>query len=203
MPRLKLQQQVLEALEAKEFLPFTTSQIKTTSAFKSGQNHWLQYEDTSKARVAVVSSTLHMLKSSYEDVARTLILVESKEVADEYFEMFEALGKHTDLRVWTAYKGPNILNQKEKIYFGSDVVIATPQRLNELLNIEGFNSAGLLTLVLDNADKLLKVGVNSFTQRISDSVPNRQRISLSAVNGKGVQTYMDRFAYPFTAGVLS
>jgi superfamily II DNA/RNA helicase len=203
MPRLKLQQQVLEALEVNEFLPFTTAQIKTTSAFKSGQNHWLQYEDTSEARVAVVASTLHMLKSSYEDVARTLILVESKEVADEYFEMFEALGKHTDLRVWTAYKGPNILDQKENIYFGADVVIATPQRLNELLNIEGFNSAGLLTLVLDNADKLLKVGVNSFTQRISDSVPNRQRISLSAVNGKGIHTYMDRFAYPFTAGVLS
>lgn len=203
MPRLKLQQQVLEALEANEFLPFTTAQIKTTSAFKSGQNHWLQYEDTSEARVSVVASTLHMLKSSYEDVARTLILVESKEVADEYFEMFEALGKHTDLRVWTAYKGPKILDQKENIYFGADVVIATPQRLNELLNIEGFNSAGLLTLVLDNADKLLKVGVNSFTQRISDSVPNRQRISLSAINGKGVHIYMDRFAYPFTAGVLS
>ena len=95
------------------------------------------------------------------------------------------------------------MDQKENIYFGADVVIATPQRLNELLNIEGFNSAGLLTLVLDNADKLLKVGVNSFTQRISDSAPNRQRISISAVNGKGVHTYMDRFAYPFTAGVLS
>ena len=53
-----------------------------------------------------------MLKSSYEDVARTLILVESVEVADEYFEMFEALGKHTDLRVWTAYKGPKILDRK-------------------------------------------------------------------------------------------
>ena len=203
MPKLKLQQEVIEALAANELVPFTSAQIKTTSAFKSGQNHWLQYEDTSEARVAVVASTLHMLKSSYEDVARTLILVESKEVADAYFEMFEALGKHTDLRVWTAYKGPKILDQKENIYFGADVVIATPQRLNELLNIEGFNSAGLLTLVLDNADKLLKVGVNSFTQRISDSVPDKQRICISVKKGKGVQTYMDRFAYPFTSALLS
>tara|TARA_B100000900_G_scaffold399760_1_gene402666 strand:+ start:575 stop:1186 length:612 start_codon:yes stop_codon:yes gene_type:complete len=203
MPRLNLQQEVLEALEANEFLPFSPAQIKTTSAFKSGQNHWLQFEDTDEARVAVVASTIHMLKSSYEDVARSLILAESKEIADEYYEMFEALGKHTDLRVWTAYKGPKILDQKENIYFGADIVIATPQRLNELLNIEGFNSAGLLTLVLDNADQLLKVGVNSFTQRISDSVPNKQRISLSKVNGNGVNTYMDRFAYPFTVGVLS
>jgi len=202
MPKLKLQQEVLEALEANKFLPFSTAQIKTTSAFKSGQNHWLQYKDASEARVAVVASTLHMLKSSYEDVARTLILVESKEVADDYFEMFEALGKHTDLRVWTAYKGPKILDQKENIYFGADVVIATPQRLNELLNIEGFNSAGLLTLVLDNADQLLKVGIHSFTQRISDSVPNRQRICISVHNGKGIQTYMDRFAYPFTSSAL-
>lgn len=203
MPKLKLQQEVLEALETNEFLPFTTAQIKTTSAFKSGQNHWLQFEDTNEARVAVVASTLHTLKASYEDVARTLILVESKEIADDYYDMFEALGKHTDLRVWTAYKGPKILDQKENIYFGADVVIATPQRLNELLNIEGFNSAGLLTLVLDNADKLLKVGVNSFTQRISDSVPNKQRICISVENGKSVKTYMDRFAYPFASALLS
>lgn len=198
MPRLKLQPAVLEALETNDLLPFDAAQIKTTSALKSGQNHWLKVQDVQHVRLAVVATTLHLLKASYEDVARTLILVPSAEVADEYFELFDLLGKHTDLRVWTAYKGPQILKQKEDIYFGADVVIATPQRLNELLNIEGFNSAGLQTLVLDTADQLLKVGAVSFTQRISDSVPNKQRISISLAEGKGVQAYMDRFAFPFT-----
>ena len=121
------------------------------------------------------------------------------EIADEYFELFESLGGHTDLRVWTAYEGPKIQQQKEDIYFGADVVIATPKRLNELLNIEGFNSASVQTLVLDEADQLLKVGAISFTQRISDSIPPKQRVALSS-SEKSVAAYMNRFALPFYEG---
>ena len=107
-------------------------------------------------------------------MARCLILVPDSEIADYYLHLFNLLGKHTDLRVWTAYQGPKILEQKENIYFGADVVIATPKRLNELLNIEGFNSAAVQTLILDSADQLLKVGAISFTQRISDSIPKNK-----------------------------
>ena len=169
-----------------DLLPFNKAQIKITSAYKSGQNHWLQVNDITEARPAIVASTIHTLKSSYEDVARCLILVPDSEIADYYLNLFNLLGKHTDLRVWTAYQGPKILEQKENIYFGADVVIATPKRLNELLNIEGFNSAAVQTLILDSADQLLKVGAISFTQRISDSIPKKQRISISVKNGKGV-----------------
>ena len=202
MPKLKLQQEVLDLLESMNLLPFNTAQIKITSAYKSGQNHWLQLNCLEESRLAIVASTIHTLKSSYEDVARCLILVPDSEIADYYLDLFNLLGKHTDLRVWTAYQGPKILEQKENIYFGADVVIATPKRLNELLNIEGFNSAAVQTLVLDAADQLLKVGAISFTQRISDSIPKKQRISISVKGGKGVGAYMDRFAYPFTSATL-
>jgi ATP-dependent RNA helicase RhlE len=199
MPKLKLQQEVLDLLGSMDLLPFNTAQIKVTSAYKSGQNHWLQLNSLDGARPAIVASTIHTLKSSYDDVARCLILVPDSEIADHYLELFNQLGKHTDLRVWTAYQGPKILDQKENIYFGADVVIATPKRLNELLNIEGFNSAAVQTLVLDSANQLLKVGAISFTQRISDSIPNKQKVSISIIGGKGVDVYMDKFAYPFTS----
>jgi len=202
MPKLKLQQEVLDLLESMNLLPFNTAQIKITSAYKSGQNHWLQLNCLEESRLAIVASTIHTLKSSYEDVARCLILVPDSEIAHYYLNLFNLLGKHTDLRVWTAYQGPKILDQKENIYFGADVVIATPKRLNELLNIEGFNSAAVQTLILDSADQLLKVGAISFTQRISDSIPKKQRISISVKGGKGVGAYMDRFAYPFTLATL-
>ncbi len=87
---------------------------------------------------------------------------------------------------------------KEDIYFGADVVIATPKRLNELLNIEGFNSAALQTLVLDASHQLLKVGNIAFTQRISDSIPLKQRVALSTENKGSTEAYMDRFAFPFS-----
>jgi hypothetical protein len=171
MAKLKLQAEVLSALEHAELLNFSAAQRAVVSTIKSGQNKWLIAPDLSPLRVAV---------------------------AEEYAQYFETLGKHTDLRVWMAYQGPQLLKQKEDIYFGADVVIATPKRLNELLNIEGFNSAAVQTLVLDASDQLLKVGNIAFTQRISDSIPTKQRVSLSTENKGSTTVYMDQFAFPFS-----
>src|SRR5210317_2398031 len=198
MAKLKLQAEVLNALEHNEMLPFSDAQRKMVGSIKSGKNHWLIHENERELRIATVATIVHDLKQSFEDVARALILVPTSEIADEYAELFEALGKHTDLRVWTAYEGPKILQQKEDIYFGADVVIATPKRLNDLLNIEGFNSASVQSLVLDEADQLLKVGAIAFTQRISDSIPLKQRVALSTENKGSTAAYMDRFAFPFS-----
>lgn len=202
MARLKLQTEVLDALEKNALLPFSAAQRKVVSALKSGQNHWLHGHLDASTRIAVVATLIHQLKASHEDVARALILVPTADLADAYFEWFEILGKHTDLRVWTAYEGPKIQQQKENIYFGADVVIATPNRLNDLLNIEGFNSAAVATLVLDQADLLLKVGSSGYTQRISDSIPPKQRIALSSEKKGSIRTYMDRFAFPFEVNTL-
>ena len=202
MPKLKLDPAILEHLQEHDLLPFSEACTKVSSRLKSGQNHWIQFEEIEKIRISIATTVIHLLKRSYEDVARTLILVKDADVANEYLELFNKFGSHTDLRVWTAYEGPKILRQKEDIYFGADVVIATPKRLHKLLNIEGFNSAGLLHLLLDEADQLLKVGVNSFTHRISDSVPEKQRICFSTCNAKGVRNYMDKFAFPFYSEIV-
>ena len=198
MAKLKLQAEVISALEGAELQDFSTAQRAVVSTLKSGQNKWLIAANLAPLRIAVAATIIHQLKESFEDVARALILVQNSEIADEYAQHFETLGKHTDLRVWTAYPGPQLLKQKEDIYFGADVVIATPKRLNELLNIEGFNSASVKTLVLDASNQLLKVGNIAFTQRISDSIPSKQRVSLSTENKGSTDAYMDRFAFPFS-----
>jgi superfamily II DNA/RNA helicase len=197
MAKLKLQSEVLESLEQLEYLPFNEAQRKIVSAIKSGQHHWLLVDQMEPLRIAVTATIIHSLKESFEDVARTLILVPDAEVAESYARYFEELGNHTDLRVWTAIDGPKLQDLKEKIYFGADVVIATPKRLNDLLNIEGFNSAAVQTLILDEPESLLKVGATGYTQRISDSIPPKQRIAMGTTEKGGINSYMTRFAFPF------
>ena len=197
MPKLKLDSLVLEQLENQGLVPFNDTQMKLSSGIKSGQNLWMVVEELEELEQSIAATLLHKLKSSFEDVARAVVLVPSKVEADRLEELFQQLGKHTDLRVWTAYEGPQILKQKEDIYFGADVVIATPKRLNELLNIEGFNSSSVQTLILYKAEALLKVGVTAYTQRISDSFPFKQRLSITLNKDTKVRTYMDRYAHPF------
>ncbi len=197
MSKLKLQEEVLHALEVNEMIPFTKNQLQLVSALKSGQNHWMCYTTSDDWVAPITAAIIHKLRYSHEDVARALILVENDVRVTQYLECFEKLGKHTDLRVWGAFPGPPVLKQKENIYFGTDVVIATSKGLNNLLNIEGFNSASVQTLVVDRADQLMKVGVTGYTQRIADSIPEKQRVIISPPAVKGVQTYMDKYAFPF------
>lgn len=202
MARLKLQAALLDVLEQEGLLPFSDDQRSVVSSYKSGTNHWFQGEMVHELRTALVAVAIHKLKAPLDDVARLLILVPNAAIAQSYFELFEQLGRHTDLRVWQATEGGKILKQKEDIYFGADVVIATPSRLNELLNIEGFNSAGLLTLVLDQAQELFKVGSVSFVKRISDSVPQKQRL-VFGVDQRIIGNYMEEFAFPYSTALLT
>ena len=202
MARLKLQAPLLDVLEQEALLPFNDDQRKVVSAFKSGTNYWFQGQPTEALRVAVVAAALHKLKEPLDDVARLLILVPRNELAEEYLALFDRLGKHAQLRVWLATETGKLQKQKDQIYFGADVVIATPSRLNDLLNIEGFNSAGLLTLLLDQANELFKVGSVSFVKRISDSVPLKQRLVISP-EMRAIENYMEEFAFPFSEEVLT
>ncbi|MGB2445937.1 MAG: hypothetical protein ACPH86_06250, partial [Schleiferiaceae bacterium] len=86
MAKLKLQQEVLESLEAAALLPFSKAQRTLVSSLKSGQNHWYLHENAEELRIAVAATIIHSLKESYEDVARALILVPTSEIADAYFE---------------------------------------------------------------------------------------------------------------------
>ena len=45
MAKLKLQEEVLDALEAAELLPFSKAQLTLVSSLKSGQNYWLFHEN--------------------------------------------------------------------------------------------------------------------------------------------------------------
>jgi superfamily II DNA/RNA helicase len=198
MARLKLDDAVLDQLVNNNWLDFSPAQRKMVSALKSGQNQYVVGGNPDELRIAITATLVHKLKASFEDVARALILVPSPEIADAYAALFEVLGNHTDLRVWTAYEGPKIQQQKENIYFGADVVIATPQRLNDLLNIEGFNSASVQTFILDSADQLLKVGTTGYTQRISDSIPLKQRIAFAPEPKGAIGSFMSRYAFPYT-----
>ena len=89
MAKLKLQAEVISALEGAELQDFSTAQRAVVSTLKSGQNKWLIAADLAPLRIAVAATIIHQLKESFEDVARALILVQNSEIADEYAQHFE------------------------------------------------------------------------------------------------------------------
>ncbi len=89
---------------------------------------------------------------------RGLVLLPTRELAVQVFEVLEPLGHALGLSVTSVYGGADIERQIKHLRKGSDVVIATPGRLIDLGDRGEVAVEDLEVLVLDEADRMADMG---------------------------------------------
>lgn len=70
-----------------------------------------------------------------------------------------------------APKGP----QLRELEHGADIVVATPGRLNDILEMRKVNLSQVSYLVLDEADRMLDMGFEPQIRKIISAVPTRRQ----------------------------
>jgi superfamily II DNA/RNA helicase len=89
---------------------------------------------------------------------RGLVLLPTRELAVQVYEVLKPLGAALGLRVTSVYGGADIERQIKSLRKGSDVIIATPGRLIDLGDRGELNVESLDVLVLDEADRMADMG---------------------------------------------
>ncbi|MYM67531.1 DEAD/DEAH box helicase [Pseudoduganella sp. FT55W] len=119
---------------------------------------------------------------------RALVLVPTRELAEQVFESFRSYGGNLPLRSAVAYGGVDIAPQINKLRKGLDVLVATPGRLIDLHD-QGVISFELLqTLVLDEADRMLDLGFERDLDILLEALPKqRQTLMFSATFSDAVR----------------
>ncbi|SDG57593.1 MULTISPECIES: DEAD/DEAH box helicase [unclassified Duganella] len=108
---------------------------------------------------------------------RALVLVPTRELAEQVYESFRSYGGNLPLRSAVAYGGVDIAPQIAKLRKGLDVLVATPGRLIDLHDQGMISFALLQTLVLDEADRMLDLGFERDLDILLEALP-RQRQTL-------------------------
>ncbi|WP_432377528.1 DEAD/DEAH box helicase [Duganella sp. P38] len=112
---------------------------------------------------------------------RALVLVPTRELAEQVYESFRSYGGNLPLRSAVAYGGVDIAPQIAKLRKGLDVLVATPGRLIDLHDQGAINFALLQTLVLDEADRMLDLGFERDLDILLAALPKqRQTLLFSA-----------------------
>ncbi|GGY79197.1 RNA helicase [Pseudoduganella plicata] len=119
-----------------------------------------------------------------------LVLVPTRELAAQVGEAIRALVQHlpSTIKVTIAFGGVSINPQMMALRGGTDIVVATPGRLLDLVEHNALKLDQTATLVLDEADKLLDMGFADEIARILALLPaRRQNLFFSATFPPAVQ----------------
>lgn len=109
---------------------------------------------------------------------RTLVLTPTRELAVQIHESFEAYGKHTGLTQEVIFGGVSQHAQTIALRNGTDILIATPGRLLDLMNQGYVHLDFLETFVLDEADRMLDMGFIHDVKRIIRELPKEKQTLL-------------------------
>ena len=122
-----------------------------------------------------------------EKAPRGLVLVPTRELAEQVAEVLRPLGRSLGLVITTVYGGVSIGRQIDRLRRGADIVVATPGRLIDLLDRRACSLADIDVTVLDEADHMADLGFLPSVTRILDETPaGGQRLLFSATLDRGV-----------------
>nr|MBA2475933.1 DEAD/DEAH box helicase [Actinomycetota bacterium] len=109
-----------------------------------------------------------------------LVLVPTRELAAQVADALDSLAAARGLRVAAVYGGAPIPAQAKRSR-GAQILIATPGRLQDLVERRIVSLAGVQTLVLDEADRMLDMGFKPQVDRLVRRLPaQRQTMLFSA-----------------------
>ncbi|MEG2291547.1 MAG: DEAD/DEAH box helicase [Clostridium sp.] len=123
---------------------------------------------------------------------KALILAPTRELAIQIEESFTAYGKNLNIKNLVIFGGVPQNPQTRALKQGVDVLIATPGRLIDLVNQKFIDLQNVKYFVLDEADRMLDMGMINDVKKIIARLPKvRQNMLFSATMPKEVSNLVD------------
>jgi ATP-dependent RNA helicase RhlE len=130
---------------------------------------------------AFVLPILHKLLDGSRNQARALIVTPTRELAEQIHNVTKTLSAGTGLRSATIYGGVGANPQIKALRAGTEILVACPGRLLDLIQQGHAKMKSIEILVLDEADRMFDMGFLPDVRRIIKAVPaERQTMLFSA-----------------------
>ncbi len=111
-------------------------------------------------------------------VLRALVLVPTRELAEQVLQSARAYGRHLEVSAVAVYGGVGMEPQTRALKHGVDIVVATPGRLLDHMERGHVDFSRLEVLVLDEADRMLDMGFAPDVNRILRALPHKRQTML-------------------------
>ncbi len=154
---LPLNANILKALQTMGYSELTPIQEQTFPHILEGRD-LVATAETGSGKTSACGVPLVQRIDPSRAVIQVLILVPTRELALQYVEEVDRIARFEPVVPFAVYGGFDIDIQKAKLQHGVHILVATPGRLIDLLYRGDLVLSQVRTVVLDEADEMLKLG---------------------------------------------
>jgi ATP-dependent RNA helicase RhlE len=194
---LNIIEPILKALEREGYANPTPIQEKAIPAILEGKDlEGCAQTGTGKTAAFAIPILQHLYVEQRAGKGhgsiKALVLAPTRELAIQIGESFTSYGKYTGLKNTVIFGGVSQKSQTDALKAGVDILIATPGRLLDLMQQKYISLQNIQLFVLDEADRMLDMGLGHDVKRIIAKLPKeRQTMLFSATIPPEITKLMD------------
>jgi ATP-dependent RNA helicase DeaD len=177
---LQISKEIIKAMNGMGWKEPTPVQIEAIPVGLKGGDMFAQAQ-TGTGKTGTYGSIILERIEPRMRIASALVLVPTRELANQVSEELSKLSKFTGHKCIPIYGGVGIEPQIAQLRRGTDIVVATPGRAKDLINRNDLDLSKISIVVLDEADRMLDMGFAPDLNYILSKVPKkRQSLLFSA-----------------------
>ncbi len=154
---LELKPEVMRAVTRMGYVDLTPIQEQTFALIRAGRDI-MALAETGSGKTSACGIPLAEMVDPEQGGIQALILVPTRELALQYVDELDLIARHTGISPFAIYGGFSMNIQKAKLADGVQILVATPGRLIDHLYNSDLTFESVRTVVLDEADEMLKMG---------------------------------------------
>ncbi len=171
----------LSAIKAKGFEEPTDIQALTIPVMLRDDTNIISQAQTGTGKTAAFGLPLIEMVNTKAKNVQALILVPTRELANQVSEEINSLKGDRDLRIVPIYGGQSIDLQLRRLKQGIHIVVGTPGRVIDHIKRRTLKLGGIEHLILDEADEMLNMGfIDDIEEIMKHTNPEKRTLLFSA-----------------------
>ncbi|HTG57525.1 MAG TPA: DEAD/DEAH box helicase, partial [Niabella sp.] len=170
---------LLQSLETIGFVTPTPIQEQAIPVLLQGTKDFVGLAQTGTGKTAAFGLPLLQLINKEQRTPQALVICPTRELCLQIAkDLANFKAKKGSIGVTAVYGGASISDQIREIKRGTNIIVATPGRLIDLIERKAINLEGIHYVVLDEADEMLNMGFKDDIEFILKETINRESIWL-------------------------
>ncbi len=185
-------EKLLREIKKLGYVNPTKIQLKCIPLFLKGYNILgIAKTGSGKTAAFVLPILSRLLKKSFLQV---LVLTPTRELTIQTVNFFNMFSKYINIKIIPIYGGQSYRIQLNNIKKKPSIIVATPGRLLDLLKKRIINLSSIKTVVLDEADEMLRMGFIEDVKRIFSYIKTKYQMALfSATFSNSIKNIVSKF----------